>query len=263
VIQECNWVQAVEGGIDPSHARALHGAIKDDEDGGWGLGPSSPFMRAAAGRYYVEHMDYGHRFWEVARLENGDTHIMAHHFVMPWTQIRAHTVKGNLVPGHFYVPIDDENCMVWNWVYSFTDEPLSEWTLAYEDTESGNGSVHVDQTTFRSFDNRANNWGLDREAQRTVSFSGVKGINVQDRLVQEAVGPIVDRSRENLGQSDLPLIGLRKKMMEGVALVADEGDPAGVGTSYYELRAFEKVYPAETDWKAETLKLMHPKTSGQ
>ena len=262
VIQECNWVQAVEGGIDPAHARALHGAIKDDEDEGWGLPPSSPFMLASAGRYYVEHTDYGHRFWEVTRMQNGDSHVMAHHFVMPWTQIRAHTVRGNLVPGHFYVPIDDENCMVWNWVYSFTDEPLSEWTLWYEDNASGNGPAHVDQTTFRSFPNKENNWGLDREAQRTVSYSGVKGINVQDRLVQEGVGPIVDRSRENLGQSDLPIIGVRKKLMEGVTLVSDEGDPAGVSTSYYELRAFEKVYPAETDWKAETLKIMYPQTIG-
>ena len=110
-------------------------------------------------------------------MQNGDNHVMAHHFVMPWTQIRAHTVRGNLVPGHFYVPIDDENCMVWNWVYSFTDEPLSEWTLWYEDNASGNGPAHVDQTTFRSYPNRENNWGLDRDAQRTVSYSGVKGIN--------------------------------------------------------------------------------------
>jgi hypothetical protein len=90
----------------------------------------------------------------------------------------------------------------------------------------------------------------------------VKGINVQDRLVQEAVGPIVDRSRENLGQSDLPIIGVRKKLMEGVTLVSDEADPAGVNTSYYELRAFEQVYPADTDWKAESLKIMHPQTIG-
>ncbi len=262
VIQECNWVQANEGGFDPSHARALHGAIKDGQDGGWGLPPSSPFMLASPGRLYVEHMDYGHRFWEIAKMENGDNHIMAHHFVMPWTQIRAHTTADNLVPGHFYVPIDDDNCMVWNWIYSFTEEPLSERTLWYEDNASGNGPAHVDQTTFRSFPNRDNNWDLDREAQRTISYSGVKGVNVQDRLVQEAVGRRIDRSRENLGQSDLPVIGVRKKLMEGVSLVADGGDPAGVGTSYYELRAFEKVYPAETDWKAETLKLMHPETIG-
>ncbi len=262
VIQECNWVQAVEGGIDPAHARALHGAIKDGADSGWGLPPSSPFMMASAGRYYVEHTDYGHRFWEVCKMREGENHVMAHHFVMPWTQIRANTTGDHMVPGHFYVPIDDDNCMVWNWVYAINGEPLSEGTRWYEDNASGNGPAHVDQTTFKSFPNRDNKWGLDREAQRTVSFSGVKGINVQDRLVQEAVGPIVDRSRENLGQSDLPIIGVRKKMMEGVALVADGADPAGIGPSYYELRAFEKVYPSETDWRAETLKLMYPQTIG-
>ena len=259
VIQECNWVQAVEGGIDPAHAYILHMALTDDAPGTAGLKPSNTFSAPDHYRMYVDYTDYGHQFWAVGSAD-GKNYVHGHHFVMPWTQLRLHTWIMHIVPGHFYVPIDDENCMVWNWVYSFTDEPLPESTREFEDWRSGNGPGHVDQATFRSIPKRGNNWGLDREAQRTISFSGIEGVNVQDRAVQEGPGPIVDRSRENLGQSDMPVIGVRKKLMEAVRTVDAGGDPVGTGTSYYGLRAIGRVYEQETDWRKASLEEMHPET---
>src|SRR5207302_1876487 len=66
----------------------------------------------------------------------------------------------------------------------------------------GNGPDFVDQKTFRSKQNRSNNYGIDREVQRTESFTGIDGINQQDRALQESMGPIVDRSKEHLGPAD-------------------------------------------------------------
>ena len=259
VIQECNWVQAVEGGIDPAHAYILHSALTNDAPGTAGLKPNNAFMAPDHYRMYVDYTDYGHQFWAMGAAE-GKSYVHGHHFVMPWTQLRLHTWIMHIVPGHFYVPIDDENCMVWNWVYSFTDDPLPDSTREFEDWRSGNGPGHVDQKTFRSIPNKANKWGLDREAQRTFSFSGIEGVNVQDRAVQEGVGPIIDRSRENLGQSDLPVIGVRKKLMEAVRVVDDGGDPAGAGVSYYGLRAVGRIYDEAIDWRRASLEEMHPET---
>jgi hypothetical protein len=47
----------------------------------------------------------------------------------------------------------------------------------------GNGPLEVDQTTFRSQRHRDNNYLLDRQAQKTRSFTGIEGINTQDRAV--------------------------------------------------------------------------------
>jgi len=36
--------------------------------------------------------------------------------------------------------------------------------------------------------------------KRPRSYTGIDGINQQDRALQESMGPIVDRSREHLGR---------------------------------------------------------------
>jgi phthalate 4,5-dioxygenase len=51
-----------------------------------------------------------------------------------------------------------------------------------------------------------NNWGQDRTAmERGDSFSGRSGASLEDVAVQEAQGPIADRSRENLGAQDIAI----------------------------------------------------------
>ena len=112
----------------------------------------------------------------------------------------------------------------------------------------GDSPLPVDQTTFRSFQNRSNNYGLDRQAQKTESYSGSDGINQQDRALQESMGPIVDRSREMLGPADKAIIQARKLLREAVKDVEAGKSPAGTGTSYYTVKAGEDVFPRDADW---------------
>ena len=114
---------------------------------------------------------------------------------MPFHQLRPSTTEeGNpSVAGHIWVPMDDDNTMVYNWEYSITDEPLHEADRL--ELRLGNGPTEVDQATFRSQRNWHNNYLLDRQAQKTQNFTGIEGINTQDRAVQESMGRIVDRSR--------------------------------------------------------------------
>jgi hypothetical protein len=142
--------------------------------------------------------------------------------------------------------MDDYNCMVYNWMYSTTDAPLTD-----EDRRErgiGNGPDFVDQTTFRSKQNRSNNYGIDREVQRTESFTGIDGINQQDRALQESMGRIVDRSKEHLGPADKAIGQARKLLRQAVKAVEAGGNPDGTSTSYYEIRAGEEVLPRGADW---------------
>ena len=61
VIQECNWLQALEGGIDTSHAPILHRLLTDNSTRG-GLKPSNPFVRGKAPNLRVDITDYGYRY---------------------------------------------------------------------------------------------------------------------------------------------------------------------------------------------------------
>ncbi len=51
---------------------------------------------------------------------------------------------------------------------------------------------------------------MDREAQkRGDSYSGIEGIAIQDGSLQESMGPIVDRTKENLVSTDNGIIMAR------------------------------------------------------
>jgi hypothetical protein len=58
-----------------------------------------------------------------------------------------------------------------------------------------------------------NDYLIDREAQRTRSFTGIAGIRAQDAMVTESAGAIVDRAREHLGTSDKAVIAFRRRLL--------------------------------------------------
>jgi hypothetical protein len=149
------------------------------------------------------------------------------------------------------VPIDDHNTMVYNWEFSTTNAPLTDEDRL--ERRLGNGALDVDQTTFRSRRNRSNNYLLDRQVQKTETFTGIDGINVQDRAIQESMGPIVDRSREHLGPADRAVIQARKLLLEAVRTVEQGGTPRAIEPTYGGLAAAEAVLPRDADWRTAAL----------
>jgi len=72
---------------------------------------------------------------------------------------------------------------------------------------------------------------------------------VQDRAIQESMGPIVDRSKEHLGPADKAIIQMRRLLLQAAKTVQAGGTPPAVGPSYYDLRAELQVLPREADWR--------------
>src|SRR3989454_11121989 len=179
VVEECNWLQALEGGIDTSHAPILHRLITTNSRRG-GISPASAFVRGKAPKLVVDLTDWGYQYSGLRPLDDADMHIRTYHFVMPFHQIRPYqTNKGfPAVAGHIWVPMDDGNTMVYNWHYSTTEQPLDEEDRL--ERRSGNGPAHVDQTTFRSKANRQNNYLLDRRGQKKGTVTRVDGIHNPD-----------------------------------------------------------------------------------
>jgi phthalate 4,5-dioxygenase oxygenase subunit len=243
VIQECNWLQALEGGIDTSHAQILHRDFTPT------IGPTSRGARGGAPTVEVDMTNYGYRYAGIYPRPGEVAFIRAYHFVMPFHQLRPSTTdRGNpSVAGHIWVPMDDDNTMAYNWEYSTTDEPLNEEDRL--ERRLGNGPLDVDQTTFRSKRNRENNYLLDRQAQKTKSFTGIEGVNTQDRAVQESMGHIVDRSSEHLGPADKAIIQARRLLLQAVKTVQEGGTPPGIEPTYYTVQAAEGVLPREANWR--------------
>jgi phthalate 4,5-dioxygenase oxygenase subunit len=242
--QECNWLQALEGGIDSSHVSWLHsGDLKDD-----------PLFKGAKGNEY--NLSDRKPFFEVADTEGGlfigaRRNAEGGHYywrITPWVIPNFTTIPprgDHPVHGHFWVPIDDENCWTWSFDYH-TGRPLTDDELQAMSDGYGVHNQYV-PGTYRPLQNKDNDYLIDREAQRRgETYSGVSGIAMQDASLQESMGPIVDRTKERLVSTDSGIIQARLKLRKAVVALRDHGvTPPGVDPAHQHVRSASVVLPKD------------------
>ena len=126
------------------------------------------------------------------------------------------------------VPVDDTN-MVGFTVTWLPDRPLSADDISIIESWTG-AYAEVDPVTFEPVANRANDYLLDRERQRSENFTGMRGIREEDIAVQEDQfgGPITDRTKEHLGTSDAGVIALRRRLLNAVRNLQRGHEPVEV-----------------------------------
>jgi nitrite reductase/ring-hydroxylating ferredoxin subunit len=248
--EECNWLQALEGGIDTSHSSFAHNLDINDKE----------FLRSrnTHPRLEVDRTPYGYTYAGIRELESGQQYVRAYHYVMPAMQIRGRVSgrKGGIeatptINGHVWIPIDDYTCNVYNFMYSYDPAiPITkEYALAFE-IAYGRGPDDFIPGTYRLKKNAANDYLIDRDLQKRQSYTGIVGINTQDYALQEGMGPIVDRSKERLGTSDRAIIAARQLLLEGTYAV-EKGeivrgtDPA----TYRSVRAVDLTIPLLAQWR--------------
>src|SRR6516225_6844611 len=153
----------------------------------------------------------------------------------------------NALNGHAFVPIDDENCMVW----CFTHHPARPLSAHEIDTMRQGGGIHVKllANSFRPFVNKDNDYMIDRVAQKHhKSYSGVKGIAMQDAAIQESCGPIQDRSKENLVSTDNGVIMARARLRKAALAVVQGEAPDGLDPATHAVRSAAIVLPEEANF---------------
>ena len=170
--QESNWLQAMEGGIDSSHVSFLHrGDLNSDplfkgaRGNQYNLSDSRPVFEVveSPGGLYIgarRNAENGHYYWRITQ------------WVMPsFTMIAPR--GDHAVHGHFWIPIDDENC----WAWSFDYHPTRELT----ETEAGR---------------HARRQGDPRQVRaRDVSAARQQGQRLPDRPRRAEGGPDLQRRR--------------------------------------------------------------------
>ena len=222
-LQECNWAQAVEGGIDTAHFSFVHKNLpgsgvrevyEDDrarwinEDGA----PNYEILEHTAGMVLAgeRRANEGHSYWRIAQ------------FMMPCHSLAPGAMPGETFTGQSFVPIDDQSCWIytyaWNPERSLTDEELERYR--------GGRSVHamVDEH-YVPLRNRSNEYLIDRELQRTGNFTGITGLSEQDAAVQDGQGRIAPRDKEALVPSDIGVVRFRQLMIGMAKTLADGSTP--------------------------------------
>jgi len=149
------------------------------------------------------------------------------------------------------VPIDDRNTWVYNFTYSATH--TASMTDEYWDLSErrfGRGPDDFIPGTHWLKANLTNDFFIDRDVQRTKTYTGIPGINTQDFAVQTGMGPIVDRSKEALGSTDRAIQTARKLLLEAVDDVAEDRPLRGSDPlRHSHLRAAEMIVPRGSDWE--------------
>jgi hypothetical protein len=146
------------------------------------------------------------------------------------------------IGGHSWVPIDDENCWAWSTNHHATRPLKPEEHQALED---GQG-IHVALIpgTYRPVANKDNDYLMDRKAQKEGrSFSGIEGFAMQDASVQESMGTIQDRTRENLVPTDQGIIMARRRLIKAAEELRKGAQPPGVDPEHQRVRSVSIVLP--------------------
>jgi hypothetical protein len=107
---------------------------------------------------------------------------------------------------------------------------------------------------FRLTQNRDNDYGIDREAQKRDSYTGIPGIHQQDQAITESMGTIYPRTSEHLGTSDAMVIRTRRRLINAAKALARDGTmPPGVDDpTVYRYRSGGVILPRSADWLEAT-----------
>ena len=226
---ECNWLQALEVGIDPAHASYLHRFFEDeDTSGGYGKqfrGSSAdsdmPITKVLREfdrpEISVERTEYGMRLIALRKISAADTHVRVTNLVFP--QAFVIPMSAEMTISQWHVPVDDRHCYWYAIFTSFTgpvdkqrmrDQRLQLYTLP----------------DYKPRLNKSNHYGFDADQQRTTTYTGMgHDINVHDQWAVESPGAIQDRTREHLGTTDKGVIAYRKILVDAIGKNAAGGKP--------------------------------------
>jgi phthalate 4,5-dioxygenase oxygenase subunit len=228
-LQQCNWAQACEGGLDTAHFSFLHMAISDaDEVTARLLTKVSSgtdtvrWMRDdGAPRFTILDHPAGLVLGAARRGDPGDTYWRISQFLMPNHGLTPNAFPGENYHGQCWVPIDDTSC----WIHNYTWNPDRPLTAAECARFSSGSGIHAEtDADYIPLRRRENDYLIDRVKQKTESFTGIEGISEQDACIQDSQGLIADRTNEHLGPTDMGVIRFRRLILEAARALVD-GEP--------------------------------------
>jgi len=244
-LQDCNYAQCVEGEIDSAHVSFLHALVNKRTEQKTAL-TGAYFAGDRAPKWKVLDTDYGMVLGARRRTEEGGYYWRMNQWYFPFYTMIA-PVPGEARSFRMWVPSDDTHCSIICISYR-TDGPVSEREV--ENWQNG-VSQHAARIpgTLTPVANASNNYLIDREVQRTQSFSGITGIRAQDAAMVESAGPISDRTREHLGTSDTAVIRMRRLLLGAAKGLQAGAEPAAaLSGTLYGVRSYSVVVDKDGDF---------------
>jgi 5,5'-dehydrodivanillate O-demethylase len=196
----CNWLQIMENSVDPTHLEWLHGHHLAAVRTGLGLPPPTHYPRRHV-QIGFDRFRYGiikRRVLEGGSREDEDWRI-GHPLLFP-NMVRVGSHRQHRL--QIRVPVDDTHTLHW-WYCCW---------VAPSGTVVSQDAVPVYEVPFR-----------DERGDFLLDF-----VDGGDIMAWVSQGPIADRTRETLVQSDRGIALLRRLLPEQLETVAAGGDPIGI-----------------------------------
>lgn len=259
---ECNWLQALEVGIDPAHASFLHRFLQD-EDPAESYGKQ--FRDTAADteipmtrllREYprpeisVDETDYGLKLTALRHLDDGRTHVRVTNQVFPGAICIPMSREMTITQWH--VPVDDRTCY-WYSMFTSFGAPVDKTMMREQRLKEHR------LPDYAPLKNARNNYGYDPDEQASETYTGMGlDINVHDQWAVESMGAIQDRTQEHLGKTDVGIIRYRRLLRSAIDAVK-EGREAdlpmrnGIDPAALTGPVSNDALAADANWEAATL----------
>ena len=253
----CNWLQSVEVGVDPAHTSFLHRFFHDEEPGtGYGklfrdkaIDSDMPMTRIMREfprpRIEVEPTEFGMRLITLRRISDANTHVRVTNLVFP----NAFTIpmSSEMTITQWHVPIDDTR-HYWYAIFTSFGAPVDK------DEMRRQRLALYELPDYIPRKNKSNDYGFDPNEQEHETYTGMgTDINVHDQWACESMGPIQDRTREHLGQSDKAITAYRRILRGAIEAAGNGGKllmvlDAGAAAKITGPAAIDGIGPS-ADWQ--------------
>jgi phthalate 4,5-dioxygenase len=225
----CNWLQALEVGIDPAHASFLHRYFEDEDltqsygkqfrgasaDSDW---PMTRVLREFPNPdIQIETTNFGMRLFALRRLSETQMHVRVTNQIFP--QAFVIPLSADITITQWHMPVDDTHTY-WYAIFTGFGAPLDSVAMREQRLKLYALPDYIPRV------GKHNDYGFDPIEQRTKTFTGMgEDINVHDQWAVESPGEISDRTREHLGTTDKGIIAYRRQLSQAIDTVAAGGKP--------------------------------------
>ena len=191
---KCNWLQVTENMVDPQHTSFLHR-----------MSPLTDVVAECPTLDKIEDTRFG---FVVQSTREDQGHSRLDHFVFPaMNRVAVNHIHPPLEICWFVTPIDDTHAISVS--YRFVPDPPG-----------------ADQATIQRRINMIEEF--DRKIPRDNPHESGSLVFSQDMWAMEAQGPISDRTKENLAQSDRGVIRLRHAYWDAIKAIDAGKDPPNI-----------------------------------
>ena len=247
-----NWAQILEGQIDSAHSSHLHSSDMKPAKVESAKAVETHWLRPStdkAPRLQVEQTSFGFHYAAIRRpILNANTHdyVRKTVYIAPFVALIPPNNAYNVAT--VLTPTDDTHTafhfIAWRESGNIDQEAWRKFNVAQRGIDIDDG--------YNNFRTRANDYSQDRNAMKLGDFTGIRGIPNQDIAMWETMGPIADRTKEQLGASDLAVVEFRRIMVDAARAMREKGIAIGRTEPHIPhatISSFEGMLPKNANWR--------------